>query len=677
MPGALKLAYAAMGVAVLGQVAHGLFDLGHPSLDGFIENGLYSAVEVIAVLACAARVVRRKQDRGAWLLVTIGLLTWTAGDAVWTLWLDNLSNPPEPSIADALYLLWYPSIYVALGLLMRAHFRHAGVAVWLDGLVVGTTAAAIAAALILPAILGASEGNAAADAVNLAYPVGDLLLLMFIALGFALAGWRPGRQWTLLGVGIAISALADMIYLYQSARGTYTAGHLLDSMWPISMFVLAIAAWQQPAVTRERAGGRPHTVILPAVSGMTALGLLVSGTLHPLTHVAVALATVALLAASARAALTYIENARILRAQSLYAVTDALTGLGNRRRLNEDLERFVIAALEGRPATLAFFDLNGFKRYNDTFGHGAGDALLARLAASLALAVEGAGHAYRLGGDEFCVLLDGRVHRGEAAVERAEAALTEHGSGFTIDASCGLVALPAEADTATLALALADKRMYEEKGRSGRSSHSQIQGVLMRLLGEREPVLHNHLRDVGVLALAVGRHFDLDNEQLEELRRAAELHDIGKLAVPDEILRKAGPLTDEEAQFMRQHTLIGERVLDVAPALGSVARLVRSTHERWDGSGYPDGLAGEAIPIGSRIIAACDAYTAMTSERPHEPWRSPLAAQAELRSHAGTQFDPAVVEAICAHLSERPKQRSQPHGELRTRARVRAQSSPS
>jgi HD-GYP domain-containing protein (c-di-GMP phosphodiesterase class II) len=193
--------------------------------------------------------------------------------------------------------------------------------------------------------------------------------------------------------------------------------------------------------------------------------------------------------------------------------------------------------------------------------------------------------------------------------------------------------------------------MYADKSSGGRSSHAQIQSVLMRLLGEREPTLQSHLREVGELAAAVGRLFEMDSEQLDELRRAAELHDLGKLAIPEGILRKPGPLNERELRFLRQHTIIGERILDVAPALRPVARLVRSSHECWDGRGYPDALVGEAIPLGARIIAACDAYTAMLSDRPYGAARTPNAAIAEMRRHAGGQFDPRVVQAIIAHLT--------------------------
>jgi HD-GYP domain-containing protein (c-di-GMP phosphodiesterase class II) len=165
--------------------------------------------------------------------------------------------------------------------------------------------------------------------------------------------------------------------------------------------------------------------------------------------------------------------------------------------------------------------------------------------------------------------------------------------------------------------------------------------------------MHAHLVGVAELALAVAREVGMDGEQLDELARAAELHDVGKIAIPEEILRKPGPLDPDEWAFVRRHTVIGERILGAAPALRPVARIVRSTHERWDGGGYPDGLAGDEIPLGARIVAVCDAYEAMVSDRPYRPALSPDLAVDELRAHAGTQFDPKVVEVFTAALSAR------------------------
>jgi diguanylate cyclase (GGDEF)-like protein len=650
-----------LALAVAFELAHTALGVGRPALSALVKDGLYTAIELTAVALCAARVVSRREDRAAWVLITAGLLAWTGGDLLWTVWLNFLSSPPAPSAADALYLLWYPAIYVALGLMIRSHFRHAGASAWLDGMVVGLATASVVAAFIFPAVLASSTGSSAAVAVDLAYPLGDFLLLVFISIGITLSGWRPGRQWLLLGLGLGVAAGADMVYLYQQAKGTYVVDHVLDAAWPAAMALIAIAAWQPSQGSARRSSHGDYTVLLPAGFGALALGILVYGTLHRMSNLAIGLATAAMVAAGLRAALTYRENLRMLRRESQDAATDALTGLRNRRRLMDDLDLAVERGMDGEDHTLAFFDLNGFKRYNDTFGHGAGDALLRRLGGALGVAVQGRGEAYRLGGDEFCVLLEGRFSITDGLVSRSQEALTECGSGFTITASCGVVIVPEDAATVTSALALADKRMYTDKGSSGRSSHTQIQSVLMRLLGEREPTLQSHLREVGELTAAIGRRFELDSEQLDELRRAAELHDLGKLAIPEGILRKAGPLSEGEMGFLRQHTIIGERILDVAPALRPVARLVRSSHERWDGSGYPDALEGVAIPLGSRIIAACDAYTAMLSDRPYGPARTPSAALAELRRHAGRQFDPQVVEAIWAHMAA-GKRQSAPAG---------------
>ena len=642
-----------MGVGVAFDAAHASFGLGGHGLDALTKDGIYTAVELIAVAVCAARILRKRDDRAAWALMTIGLLAWTGGDLVWTVWLNYVANPPVPTVADGLYLAMYPAIYVALMLLIRSRLHHAGVAQWLDGGVVGLTIAAAGAALIFSTVLATSTGRFVAVAVNVAYPLSDFALLVFVAVAYSLTGWRPGRLWLLLGAGITVSAVADMIYVYQVAKGTYVPGAVLDTMYPASMCLFALAAWQP---LKPQAGSRvaaPHTIVLTLLAASCALTLLVVAAFVPITPLAVGLAAGALVIAAVRAAWTYLENVRMLRRRAYEAITDGLSGLGNRRSLMTDLEHAVTDSRDGHASTVVFFDLNGFKRYNDSFGHTAGDALLARLGAGLRHAVGANGHAYRPGGDEFCLLLTGRFARHEPLIASAVDALTEQGSAFTVTASFGLAIVPDDASSASAALQLADERMYADKTRSSRTGRAQARDVLLALLNERTPDLHEHVNDVGRLATEVAREFSLDSEQLDELLRAAELHDIGKLAIPDEILDKPGPLNDEELRFMRQHSVIGERILNVAPALRPVARLVRASHERWDGNGYPDGLAGDAIPLGARIIAACDAYAAMTSER-YQTARSKTDAIAELQRNAGSQFDPAVIDALCRHLAKLP-----------------------
>jgi diguanylate cyclase (GGDEF)-like protein len=345
------------------------------------------------------------------------------------------------------------------------------------------------------------------------------------------------------------------------------------------------------------------------------------------------------------------------------AETDPLTGLGNRRRLMADLEAILAGPGGPQDAILVVLDLDGFKAYNDTFGHPAGDELLARLGRNLAAATE-PGNAYRMGGDEFCVLSPSSLDQGRAMVRRAVKALSERGEGFEISASYGVVMLPSEAMVPSDALRVADRRMYARKASQQTSPGRQSAAALMELLAQRSPELRPHSANVAALCEAVGRRLELPVDELVPLLEAAPLHDIGKAAIPDAILDKAGALAEEELAFIRRHTVIGERILRAAPALTRAATLVRSSHERMDGKGYPDGLSGTEIPLGSRIIAACDAYDAMVSERAYGVALSMEEAISELRRMAGSQFDPAIVDAVIEVLAGQPERAPVPERHL-------------
>jgi diguanylate cyclase (GGDEF)-like protein len=345
------------------------------------------------------------------------------------------------------------------------------------------------------------------------------------------------------------------------------------------------------------------------------------------------------------------ENEALARASSKEARTDALTGLGNRRALLRDVAAELSRPRDGRQLAVALFDLDGFKQYNDNFGHPAGDALLARFGERLGLATAGAGVAYRMGGDEFCVLAWVSADGGEALALTAAEALTEAGEAFQIDCSYGLALVPGEVSTSEEALQLADRRMYADK--AGRSSASrQSADVLLTVLSERSPGLREHIRGVATRAALTAEMLGLSAHEASRIELAAELHDVGKAAIPDSILNKPGALDENELQFMRSHTTVGERIVLAAPSLAPLAELVRSSHERFDGKGYPDGLVGEEIPRGASVISVCDAYDAMVGGRPYSDAISVDEALEELRRSAGTQFDPKVVEAFLAVVAE-------------------------
>jgi diguanylate cyclase (GGDEF)-like protein len=651
---ALRTIWGVVFAFLVAYALHTLFWRGG-SLDGFFNDWVYNGLVVISAASCLVRAALHRTYRIAWALIGAGLSLWAAAELTNTFYLSTLAAPPYPSIADALWLGFYPLAYIALVLLVRGHIHgERGVSLWLDGLLAALTIAAFGEVLVMQPVLDTTVGTTLEVATDLAYPMGDLLLLSLIFGVFAMTGWRPGHVWMLIAAGFTVAVVADTLYAFQIAHGTYQAGTIVDVLWPGATLLVGYAAWAPPggAVAARPTGLR--VLVLPVLFGAAALGLLVYDHFARIDHLALVLAALTMVTVLGRTALTYRENLKMLHYSRREAMTDPLTGLGNRRRLMIDLMREIDESNESRPAALVLYDLDGFKRYNDNYGHPAGDALLARLGRNLALAVRAYGRAYRLGGDEFCALVRIDPRQADALLDQTSEALIERGHGFVVSASHGIVFLPLEADEPSLAMQIADQRLYGNKGSRRRQAvNQQTRDVLLQVLHERQPDLHEHLAEVAALAVAVGRKLSLLPEELDEMTRAAELHDVGKMAIPDEILNKPGPLDRVELGFVRQHTIVGERILAAAPSLSPVARIVRASHERWDGNGYPDGLRGDEIPLASRIIAACDAYKAMTTDRPYADAVPVEEALAELRRCAGSHFDPRVVEVLCAEVESR------------------------
>jgi diguanylate cyclase (GGDEF)-like protein/putative nucleotidyltransferase with HDIG domain len=364
---------------------------------------------------------------------------------------------------------------------------------------------------------------------------------------------------------------------------------------------------------------------------------------------------------------------RALRAMRL-ALTDPLTGLGNHRHFHERLERELQHANERNlPLTLCFVDVDDFKRINDRFGHPAGDRLLSQLAARL----RQTGEAFRLGGDEFALLLPGysesaALTAASSVVERIAALDLEQVGSVTV--SAGVAISPQHASERDELIRLADAALYwaKEYGKNrvrayrpdvielaelkrlasgpDRAARFRAAASLARAVDARDVYTGSHSQRVAELAARTARRLGLPDEEVELTRLAGSLHDLGKLAIPEEILRKPGPLTEPERIVLERHPQIGFRMLE-SLGVDPVADWVLHHHERWDGSGYPDGLSGELIPLGARIIFVADAYDAMISERVYRRRVSPAEAIAELDRCAGTQFDPNVVAALAEELA--------------------------
>jgi diguanylate cyclase (GGDEF)-like protein/putative nucleotidyltransferase with HDIG domain len=359
---------------------------------------------------------------------------------------------------------------------------------------------------------------------------------------------------------------------------------------------------------------------------------------------------------------------RALRAMRL-ALTDPLTGLGNHRHFHERLQRELQAAGEHTtPLTLCFVDIDDFKRINDRFGHPSGDRVLSQVAGKL----RQGGEAFRLGGDEFALLLvdhnEGTaLAAANSIVERIGALDLDHIGNVTV--SAGLATFPVQGHGRDELIRLADSALYwaKEHGKNrvrlyrpdvvelaelkrlaagpDRAARYRAAASLAKAVDARDTYTGEHSECVAELAARIAVRVGLDTEHVELIRLAGRLHDLGKLAIPEEILQKPSGLTDSERLVLERHPQIGFRMLD-SLGVEPVADVVLHHHERWDGAGYPDGLRGDAIPLGARIVFVADAYHAMTTDRVYRRRLSQEVALNELRRCAGSQFDPAIVAAF-------------------------------
>jgi diguanylate cyclase (GGDEF)-like protein/putative nucleotidyltransferase with HDIG domain len=359
---------------------------------------------------------------------------------------------------------------------------------------------------------------------------------------------------------------------------------------------------------------------------------------------------------------------------------DVLTGLFNRRHAMETVEHEL--ARSGRQGTalgILIFDVDYFKRVNDTHGHAGGDIVLVEVARRLRTGVREWDVVARVGGEEFCVIAPGL--ESEQAVQelgdRLRQAIAERaipvneGVALPVTISVGAVLVRDGDGSAEHAVDCADRALYAAK-RRGRNrvcgfsnlGHDDLRAEqpeclhlaeALAVAGDlREGGTGAHSRQVAEWSAAVAEQLGLTENDVLRVRLGGWLHDVGKIAVPDGILTKPGRLTEEEWEIIRTHPTVGDELLRNFPELSLACDAVGHHHERYDGTGYPDGLAGDKIPLDARIVGAIDAYCAMTTERPYQPRRSPTEAIAELCRCAGTQFDPTVVDALIAVLTRLP-----------------------
>ncbi|MGB7588752.1 MAG: GGDEF domain-containing protein [Solirubrobacterales bacterium] len=440
---------------------HNWFALGGPGLD-FITNGpIYDSVVIAAGLACLLRAAAAPRERAAWILIGAAILAWAAAEVYWTWFILDNPSPPFPSPADAGYLAFYPLAIAGLAALVRARAHQLDPRLWLDGLIAALGTAALGTTFVFDVVFNTTTGTPLQVVTSLAYPLGDILVFSLIVGAIALTGWHLDRVWSLLLAGLATLVVADIAYTLQATGGVVPVGNWIDPIYLVAAVFLGLAAWQPV---------RPSSISLPSLDGWHELAVpivcaAVMGSLFfmqyfgPASALSAALLAAAVLAIIVRLAVSVRENKSLL----MQVRTDSLTGLGNRGKMELDLEARFSHAGAGLPTALILFDLNGFKHYNDTFGHPAGDALLERLGRNLREALGEDGAAYRIGGDEFCVMLTCAEERFNDATRAAAEALRAEDRGVRVASSWGVAVMPHEASDPSAALQLADVRMYAQK----------------------------------------------------------------------------------------------------------------------------------------------------------------------------------------------------------------------
>jgi diguanylate cyclase (GGDEF)-like protein len=437
----------------------------------WLDSWLVTAFEIVASLMCIARGLLKRPGRAVPLFLGFAVLSWALGDLVLAIESTGGATPPTPSLADAFWLCFYPLAYAGTVLLLRRALGGLARPNWLDGVVAGLGAAAVCATFAFRTILRSTGGGAPAAIVNLAYPIGDLLLLSLVVGGTTLLTRNRRGPWLLLALGITVNIVGDTFALLPAADATQVGTAFNDFAWPVSILLISMAMWLRPVHPDPLRAPRLAGFTLPGIGAAVGLVILVIGTLHRITDVALGLAIATLVVVGVRLSISARRLRMLTEENHRHAVTDELTGLGNRRQLFSVLDSFFAEPVSDeldRELAFLFIDLNHFKEINDSFGHPAGDELLRQLGPRLRRAVRGSDMVVRLGGDEFAVVL---VDAGAAHAEVVASRIFEELSQpialqmveAQVGASIGIALAPSDATDCTSLLWCADVAMYRAK----------------------------------------------------------------------------------------------------------------------------------------------------------------------------------------------------------------------
>ncbi len=601
---------------------------------------------------------------------------------------DFLHHPaPTPRvIVDIIALGTYPLLLLGIWRLPRkplsvsSHIR-----ISLDALMVITSALTFSWYFVLgPTILTAS-GSMESKITDILFPTMDILLASCLLL----LGGRTGyfrSVLTLSAIGLVIVVVSDSAFAYITLHHKFIQGSLLDICWSLGFMLIGVAVFtgrQAMAFTKfEDEPGRLSSLwtslmpyaLLPLVGALVLYTEQASGQAivrHGVFWGAFLLVCLILV----RQVLALLENRELNGRLEALATTDPLTGLCNHRTFHQRLaEEAARASRDGQALAVAMLDLDNFKFFNDAYGHAAGDDVLRQLTAALRQSLLPEDTIGRFGGDEFALILPLKTAAGtrqetsaETLSESLNLALSTLSfqppgspSVIPLTISLGVALFPADAASPLDALELADQRLMHVKTGGG-SEHPAEQlcreltlslsgfsmlNALVTAVDNKDRYTRRHSEDVLTYSLHIAVHLGLDPETRRTVQIAALLHDVGKIGVPDHILRKPSALTDEEFQAVQQHPVMGAVIVGAVPGFEETLDAVRHHHERWDGGGYPYGLMGHETPFLARLIAVADAFSAMTTDRPYRKGMEQGKALRILEEGAGAQWDPECVHAL-------------------------------
>jgi two-component system cell cycle response regulator len=640
---------------------------------------IYCLVSASGAAAIFAGIrLRRPSPRLPWVLLGLGQVVYAAADTTFYVSHDVLGITSFPAPSDALYLAHYPLIVVALVLLIRLRAPGRG----LPGLLDAATLA-VAASLLSWLYLMAPQVHAGTPVLTtlvvVAYPAADLAVLA-VGLRLVIERGRRPASFSLICTGLLAVLTADTWYVWQQVQGVYETGNVLDLIWLTGNIALGTAALH-PTMSRLAEPGPPP----PTSPGPLRIATLATAALlAPAALVVNAVRddhagdVVIALACAALFLLTILRMAGLVTVQKHIATTDGLTGLWTRRYLEDRLAVELLRARRtGGALSLFLVDVDHFKLVNDRFGHPAGDRVLVEICRRLDRSSPG-GVLARFGGEEFALLVPGAGPDQLAAVaERLRHGVASSPVALGRDAwtsvtvSVGAASFPAHAGDLGELVGVADGALYAAKaggrdraviGPAPRSRATVVDGTgrmevrvgrgdigieyLSFVADDVDGRLsgHEHSSAIARWGRTMALELGLDADTVRRVELAGRLHDVGKIVVPDTVLTKPAGLSREEWSVMAQHAEHGFRMTRTVPGLATVAETIRQHHERYDGTGYPQGLAGEGIRIEARIVAVCDSWAAMRADRLYQAALDEEAARQELLGGRGTQFDGDLVD---------------------------------